>query len=75
MHADLTGLGWRSVFLINLPVGIAAVLLAPRCIPESRADGVARLDLFGALLFTSGLTSLLLPLVEGRQQGWPRRPG
>jgi Na+/melibiose symporter-like transporter len=60
------------VFLINLPVGLAAMLLAPGQLPESRASREgARIDLVGTLLITSGLTALLLPLVEGGQQGFP----
>jgi EmrB/QacA subfamily drug resistance transporter len=70
VQADLAGLGWRSVFLINLPVGLAALALAPAHVPESRAAG-SRLDLLGTTLVTAGLAALLVPLVEGRQQGFP----
>src|ERR1700721_4653564 len=42
---DLAGLGWRSIFLIKIPIGVAAVALAPRLIPESRAPGAGRIDL------------------------------
>jgi EmrB/QacA subfamily drug resistance transporter len=70
VHTDLLGLGWRTVFLINLPVGLAALLMAGRSIPESRSTG-ARVDLLGTVLITGGLTAVLLPLVEGRQQGFP----
>lgn len=42
---DLAGLGWRSIFLINVPIGIVAVALAPRLVPESRSAGGARIDL------------------------------
>ncbi len=68
---DPLGLGWRSCFLINLPVGIAALALAPRLVPESRAEGALRLDLVGTVLVTATLTAVVLPLVEGRQHGWP----
>jgi EmrB/QacA subfamily drug resistance transporter len=72
VQADVAGAGWRTVFLINVPVGLAAVLLAPSLLSESRASREgARIDLVGTLLITSGLTALLLPLVEGRQQGFP----
>ncbi|HXA61539.1 MAG TPA: MFS transporter [Streptosporangiaceae bacterium] len=71
IKADVAGLGWRSIFLINVPVGIVAVALTPRLVPESRAAGGARLDLVGTVLVTLGLTAIVLPLVEGRQQGWP----
>ena len=70
VQANPAGLGWRSCFLINLPIGILAVVMAPRVIPESR--GVAgKLDLTGTVLATLGLTAIVLPLVEGRAHGWP----
>jgi EmrB/QacA subfamily drug resistance transporter len=69
--ANPAGLGWRSCFLINLPIGIAALLLAPRVIPESRQSGAPGLDKGGTLLATAALTAVVLPLLEGRQHGWP----
>jgi EmrB/QacA subfamily drug resistance transporter len=65
------GLGWRTCFLINVPIGIAALVLAPRVIPASPPRADARLDLGGTVLITAALTALVLPLVEGRQHGWP----
>jgi len=64
------GAGWRSIFLINVPVGITALALARRILPESRGER-ARVDLVGTVLITAALTGIVLPLVEGRQQGWP----
>jgi EmrB/QacA subfamily drug resistance transporter len=71
VQADVAGLGWRSCFLINVPIGVAALALAPRFVPESRAAGAPRLDLTGTVLLTAGLTAIVLPLVEGRRHGWP----
>jgi EmrB/QacA subfamily drug resistance transporter len=71
VEADVAGLGWRAVFLINLPIGLVGILLAQRVIPESRAAGASRLDLSGAALITVALTAVVLPLVQGREQGWP----
>jgi EmrB/QacA subfamily drug resistance transporter len=71
IQADIAGSGWRACFLINVPVGIAALALAPRFVPESRSERRPRLDLSGTLLLTAGLTAIVLPLVEGRQHGWP----
>src|SRR6476661_954341 len=71
VQVDVAGLGWRSVFLINVPVGLAALALAPRLVPESREAGAGRLDLRGTVLVTLGLTAVVLPLVEGRAHGWP----
>jgi EmrB/QacA subfamily drug resistance transporter len=69
--ANVGGLGWRTVFLINVPVGLLALSLVTWLVPESRAENPARLDLVGALLVTGGLVALVLPLTEGRQAGWP----
>jgi EmrB/QacA subfamily drug resistance transporter len=71
VQSDAAGLGWRSCFLINVPIGAVALALAPRLVPESRASGTAGLDLTGTALVTAGLTAVVLPLVEGRQHGWP----
>jgi EmrB/QacA subfamily drug resistance transporter len=71
VQADVAGLGWRSCFLINVPIGAAALVFAPRLVPESRAARTSRLDLTGTALVTAALTAVVLPLVEGRQHGWP----
>jgi EmrB/QacA subfamily drug resistance transporter len=71
IEADIAGLGWRSCFLINVPIGLVAVILARRVVPESRSEQRSRLDLVGTALLTIGLTALVLPLVEGRQHDWP----
>ena len=73
--ANVAGLGWRVIFWVNVPVGIAAVVLARRLVPESRAavsgTGRGRLDLLCAVLFTTALVAIVLPLLDGREQGWP----
>ena len=69
--ANVLGLGWRTVFWVNVPVGIAALALARRIVPESRARGGTRLDFTGAGLLTVALIAVLLPLLDGRQDGWP----
>ncbi|MEV0401466.1 MFS transporter [Actinoallomurus sp. NPDC050550] len=70
IKADIAGLGWRSIFLINVPIGAVALALTPRLVPESRAAG-ARLDLVGTVLVSLGLVAIVYPLVQGQQQGWP----
>ena len=65
------GLGWRTIFLINIPVGVAALILTPRWLRESRGAAQPRLDLTGTAILTAALVAVILPLVEGRQLGWP----
>ncbi|MFV8187242.1 MFS transporter [Streptomyces sp. AF1B] len=68
---NLFGLEWRPIFLINLPVGVAALILGSRYITESKAPRALKLDLVGVALVTLGLTMLLYPLTRGRELGWP----
>lgn len=68
---NLFGLDWRLIFLINLPVGIAALILGGMWITESRAPNALRLDLVGVALVTVGMLMLVFPLTLGREMGWP----
>jgi EmrB/QacA subfamily drug resistance transporter len=68
---DVLGLGWRTVFLINLPVGLVALLAVGRLIPESRSETAHRLDLAGVALASLALALIMVPTVEGRELGWP----
>lgn len=69
--ADLWGLGWRTIFWINIPVAAVALALGARVLPESTAPERARLDVAGAVLSATGVVLVLLPLVQGRDWGWP----
>ena len=71
VSADVFGLGWRAVFLVNVPVGVVAVIAAVKLMPETRAAQRLRVDLTGAGLLALALVLLLLPLTEGRPLGWP----
>ncbi|MEW2449035.1 MFS transporter [Streptomyces parvulus] len=68
---NLFGLEWRPIFLINLPVGIAGLVLGSRFITESRAPRALRLDLVGVALVTLGMLMLVYPLTRGEELGWP----
>lgn len=68
---NLFGLEWRPIFLINLPVGIAGLVLGSRFITESKAPRALKLDLVGVALVTLALLMLLYPLTRGRELGWP----
>ena len=66
-----TAFSWRVVFYINVPIGIVAILLGLRTVPEDRvAQQTERFDFVGAALFTSGLTALLVALNQGHSWGW-----
>ncbi|MET7364599.1 MFS transporter [Streptomyces sp. NPDC005566] len=63
--------GWRSVFLVNVPVAVVGLVLAARSVPETRSDRPAPVDVPGTLLLALSLVTLLAPLTEGRAAGWP----
>ncbi|PMQ05136.1 Multidrug resistance protein Stp [Dyella sp. AD56] len=62
--------GWRSIFWVNLPVGAAAMLLAARYIPESRAPKPRRVDPIGQLLVFAILATVTYAVIEGPHAGW-----
>lgn len=68
--ADLNGWGWRPIFLINLPIGVALVVAAVRLLPEHRGRG-GSLDPVGTLLLSAALLLVMFPLIQGYEQGWP----
>ena len=72
LAADPAGLEWRTVFLINIPVGLGALALVRSLVPESRAAARGRIDVAGTALVTAAVTAIVLPLVEGQANGWPR---
>ncbi|HET8841114.1 MAG TPA: MFS transporter [Ktedonobacteraceae bacterium] len=71
LAANLFGLVWRPLFLINLPIGIVALVLAGPFVPEARVPSTQKLDLGGASLVTLGLAFLIFPLIQGREMNWP----
>jgi EmrB/QacA subfamily drug resistance transporter len=71
VDANLLGLGWRPVFLVNLPIGFLALAGAAFVIPESKSRNPLRVDLVGVALISVTLLALLYPLVQGREAGWP----
>ncbi|ARF89110.1 major facilitator superfamily protein [Burkholderia cenocepacia] len=65
------GLGWRAIFLVNLPIGILALLGSWRFIPENRPPRGQRIDVPGTVLMSLFLLMLVYPLTHGREAGWP----
>ena len=68
---DLAGLGWRSIFCVNVPIGLMIVLAAAWLMPAMRGVAGTRLDLSGAAMLFAGLLGILLPLMFGHELGWP----
>ncbi len=66
----VTSVGWRSIFWINIPVGLAAVVLARRYIPESKAPVARKVDVPGQVLVITLLTSLTYGIIEAPSRGW-----
>ncbi len=71
IEANLWGIGWRLVFLINVPIGIAALAGAVRVLPRTVAHPGIRLDTGGMVLIGAALTAIIYPLIQGRAAGWP----
>lgn len=68
---DLFGLQWRAIFLINLPIVAAVFLVGMPFLPDTRSATPASLDRLGVLLCALTLGLLVVPLVQGRELGWP----
>ncbi len=68
---DLWGMDWRPIFLVNVPVGVLAIIAALRYVPVIPGGAGLKLDFVGVLLAALTLLLLLFPLIEGRQLGWP----
>jgi EmrB/QacA subfamily drug resistance transporter len=71
VSANLDGTGWRPIFLVNVPIGIAGLILAYQHVPDTRAERAARVDHHGTLLLGLTVLALLIPLTEGESLHWP----
>jgi MFS family permease len=69
--ADLGGMSWRLIFLINLPIAVLTLLTALPLLRETRSPRPPRLDIGGVALSALALGAFVVPLIEGREQGWP----
>ncbi len=68
---NIAGTGWRPIFLVNVPLGLAGLALAWRMVPATRSTEPARVDAPGTVLLAVAVLALLVPLTEGRALGWP----
>jgi MFS family permease len=71
VSTNIAGLGWRVIFLVNVPVGVIAAALAWRMLPSPRIGRRPGLDPIGALGIAVSLALILVPLSLGRTEGWP----
>jgi EmrB/QacA subfamily drug resistance transporter len=71
ISANIAGLDWRPIFLINIPVGIFAFAAAIRYLPEGKSPHPLKLDIVGTLIIIVALFLLVFPLIQGRELGWP----
>ena len=62
--------GWRAIFLVNIPIGLLAIVLTALFVPESRASKPRRIDPIGQLLVAAALASLTYTIIEGPHKGW-----
>src|ERR1035441_7330519 len=65
-----TGLSWRWIFLVNVPIGVIALLLCLFRVEESRQPGAHRPDVIGAVTFSGALGALVYALIKGDRTGW-----
>jgi EmrB/QacA subfamily drug resistance transporter len=71
LQANILGLGWRPIFLVNVPVGAAALIAAALVVPRAGGQRRPRLDPVGALGVSASLALALVPLTLGHDEGWP----
>jgi len=69
--ANIADTGWRPIFLVNVPIGLVALALAPRLLPDSRSLRPAPVDVSGTVLLGATVLAVLVPLSEGHALGWP----
>lgn len=71
IDANLWGIGWRLVFLINVPIGVASLLLALWSLPAGASHPGVKLDISGVGIVGLALVAIIYPLIQGRTEGWP----
>lgn len=70
LDADIAGLTWRPIFLINVPIGLVAAALAARMLPRAQSAARPKLDPLGTLLVSGGVALILIPLSLGQSEHW-----
>jgi MFS family permease len=68
---DVAGTGWRTIFLVNVPIGAAVALAAARFLPADEQRATRRIDVRGVATLSAAIVLIVAPLVLGRAEGWP----
>jgi MFS family permease len=71
LRLDVAHLGWRAIFLVNVPIGAVVAPLAWKLLPHTRSDKAVHIDVVGAVGSAATVGLALIPLVLGRTEGWP----
>lgn len=71
IKADLFGTDWRALFLMNVPVGVFAIVAGARVLPSGVRQREVRIDPVGTVLIAAASVLIVFPLVDGRTAGWP----
>lgn len=71
IQANILDLGWRSVFLVNVPLGIIASVIAWKFVPKNVGDKSIKIDLLGTAIIMASAAALIYPLIQGQTEGWP----
>jgi EmrB/QacA subfamily drug resistance transporter len=74
IDANLFGLGWRPMFLINIVLGVAGLVLGARLLPRDRGDVLVRIDVAGSVLLAGTMLGLLFGFIQGSASGWTAVP-
>lgn len=72
IQADLFGMGWRIIFLINLPIGVLAIVAGRVYLPSARSSRPAGYDMIGMLLFGGAVAAIIWPSINASDKGWTR---
>ena len=71
IDANFWNIGWRLIFLINVPIGLLALPLAIRSLPHGISHPELKLDIAGVLLVGLAFVAIIYPLIQGQSAGWP----
>ena len=71
ISANLFSTQWRPIFLLNVPIGLLALVLATQVLPKSASEDVRGFDIPGVIILSVALFLLTYPIIQGREEGWP----